>query len=231
MAVTLTFIPDKGHIMLPLGDQMALLDTGSPSSISSRPFDFGGERHTTPTQLMGITTMVLSDLAGISIDILIGCDILSRHKIRIRWQEQCLDIGDDTPDGTMVDEMELVMGCPIFPLRIASNSTKALFDTGAHLSYILSALVSGVAQTGEKADFHPFNGHFTSPTYTMETALGDQTFAMEYGTLSGKLGADVALTLQMTNTSAVIGTQLLELFDCTLSWKEKRISWSSNKKS
>ena len=216
--------------MLPIGEQMALLDTGSPSSISSSPFSFGGERHTTPTQWMGVTTKELSDLSGISIDILIGCDILSRHTIRIRWREHCIDIGDDTPDGTTVDEMESIMGCPIFPLRIASNSTKALFDTGAHLSYISPSLIAGMEQSGEKADFHPFNGHFISPTYAVETALGGKTFAMEYGTLPGKLGADVEMTLNMTNTSAVIGTQLLEQFDCTLSWKEGKISWSPNDK-
>jgi hypothetical protein len=155
MATTLRFKPDKGHIILPLGDQMALIDTGSPASISSRPFSFGGERHTTPAQLMGFTTRQLSDLAGIAIDILIGCDILSRHKLRIRWHEQSIDIGDDTPDGDSVDEMETMSGCPIFPLRIANNNTKALFDTGAHLSYISPALVAGMAQTGQKADFHP----------------------------------------------------------------------------
>ncbi|WP_223294297.1 hypothetical protein [Chlorobium phaeobacteroides] len=230
MATTLRFKPDKGHIILPLGDQMALIDTGSPASISSRPFSFGGERHTTPAQLMGFTTRQLSDLAGIAIDILIGCDILSRHKLRIRWHEQSIDIGDDTPDGDSVDEMETMSGCPIFPLRIANINTKALFDTGAHLSYISPALVAGMAQTGQKADFHPFNGHFTSPTYTMETALGGKAFTMEYGTLSGELGAAVDMTLNMTNTTAVIGTQLFQHFDCTISWKDGRISWSTNKK-
>ena len=230
MAATLSFTPEKGHIILPFGDQMALLDTGSPSSISSHPFNFGGKRHTTPNQLMGFTTRQLSELAGIKIDILIGCDILSRHKIRIRWQEHCIDIGDDTPDGSIVDDMESMMGCPIIPLRIAGESIKALFDTGAHLSYISPALIAGLPQTGQKADFHPFNGHFTSPTYTVETALGGKAFTMEYGILSGELGAAVDLTLNMTNTSAVIGTQLLEHFDCTLDWKEGRISWSTNKK-
>lgn len=226
MATTLSFIPDKGLIMLPIGDQMALIDTGSPASISSHPFDFGGERHTTPDQFMGFTTRQLSHLAGIAIDILIGCDILSHHKLRIRWQEQGIDIGDDTPDGDTVDEMESMSGCPIFPLRIAGNNTKALFDTGAHLSYISQSLVAGMTQTGQKADFHPFKGHFTSPTYTIETALGGKAFAMEYGTLSGELGAAVDMTLNMTNTTAVIGTELLQHFDCTLDWKERRISWS-----
>jgi hypothetical protein len=228
MAATLSFTPDKGLIMLPMGDQMALIDTGSPASISSCPIYFGGQHYTTPDQLMGFTTRELSELAGINIDILIGCDILSRHKIRIRWREHSIDIGDDTPDGTTINEMESMHGCPIFPLRIANNSTKALFDTGAHLSYISPALVAGMAKTGQKADFHPFNGHFTSPTYNVETTLGGKAFSIEYGTLSGKLGAAVDMAMNMSNTSAVIGTQLLEHFACTLSWKESRISWSSN---
>jgi hypothetical protein len=58
--ITLSFTPDKGHLMLPIGDRMALIDTGSPSSISSRPFDFCGERQTAPDQMMGVTTKELS---------------------------------------------------------------------------------------------------------------------------------------------------------------------------
>ena len=225
---TLKFTHDKGHLMLPLGDRMALVDTGSPQSISSLPFDFGGDHHTPPNQMMGMTTEELSELAGIKIDILIGCDILSLYKTRIRWNESCIDIGDDTPDGDTADHMETMMGCPVFPLRIGSHTTNAIFDTGAHLSYITPSLVAGVLQIGEKEDFHPINGHFRAPTYNVETTLGDKTFLMEYGTLSGILGMSTEMAMEMTNSSAVIGTQLLEHFDCTLSWKERIISWRTS---
>jgi hypothetical protein len=229
MPVTLSFTPDKGHLMLPIGDRMALIDTGSPTSISSLPFDFGGTLHTPPDQMMGLTTKELSDLAGIKIDILIGCDVLSAYKIRIRWQDHCIDIGDDTPDGVTVDRMDSMMGCPVFPLRIGNRDTKAIFDTGAHLSYISPALIAGIPQSGEKEDFHPINGHFTAPTYNVETALGGKNFAMVYGTLPGMLGMSTDMAMSMSGSSAVIGTQLLEYFDCTLSWKESTISWSQNK--
>ena len=229
MPITLSFTPDKGHLMLPIGDRMALIDTGSPSSISSRPFDFGGDRHTAPDQLMGVTTKELSELAGIEIDILIGCDVLSAYKIRIRWEDHCIDVGDDTPDGVTVDRMDSMMGCPVFPLRIGKRDTKAIFDTGAHLSYISPALIAGIPQSGEKEDFHPINGHFTAPTYNVETALCGKNFTMVYGTLPGMLGMSTDMAMSMSGSSAVIGTQLLEYFDCTLSWKESTISWSQNK--
>ena len=179
--------------------------------------------------MMGLTTKELSDLAGIKIDILIGCDVLSEYKIRIRWQDHCIDIGKDTPDGVTVDRMDSMMGCPVFPLRIGNRDTKAIFDTGAHLSYISPALIAGIPQSGEKEDFHPINGHFTAPTYNVETALGGKNFTMVYGTLPGILGMSTDMAMSMSGSSAVIGTQLLEYFDCTLSWKESTISWSQNK--
>ena len=212
--------------MLPIGDRMALIDTGSPTSISSLPFNFGATLYTPPDQMMGVTTNELSDLAGITIDILIGCDILSEYKIRIRWQDHCIDIGNDTPNGTADDPMDLIKGCPVFPLRIGSRETRAIFDTGAHLSYISPALIAGIPQSGEKEDFHPINGHFTAPTYNVETALGGINFTMVYGTLPGLLGISTDMAMSMSSSSAVIGTQLLEYFDCTLSWKERTISWS-----
>ena len=51
----------------------------------------------------------------------------------------------------------------------------------------------------------------------------------ESSILHGELGAAIDMTMKMTGTSAVIGAQFLEHFDCTLSWKEKRISWSPSK--
>jgi hypothetical protein len=61
---------------------MALVDTGSPTSISSLPFDFGGTLHTPPDQMMGVTTKELSDLAGIEIDIplCVNIDIASTEE-------------------------------------------------------------------------------------------------------------------------------------------------------
>ena len=88
------------------------------------------------------------------------------------------------------------------------------------LSYISPALIAGIPQSGEKEGFHPINGHFTAPTYNVETALGGKNFTMLYGTLPGLLGMSTDMAMSMSGSSAVIGTQLLEYFDCTLSWKE-----------
>jgi hypothetical protein len=220
------FIPIKGHIMVPLDHQMALIDTGSPISISSAPFRFCGVEHTPPTELMGITTETLSTLSGIKIDILIGCDLLSTRTLRIRWQKQALDFGDDIPDGTVTDKMDTLQGCPVFPLRIGDTQTKAIFDTGAHLSYISPELVAGKTPSGEKADFHPFNGHFTTKTWMIETNVAHQTINMEYGILPPELQKEVSIAMHLSNSSAIIGTELLQKFDCTLSWKKGTISWS-----
>ncbi len=228
MTTTLNIRQDGGHILLPIDDRIALVDTGSPVSFAGEPFSFGGESYSPPTNMMGVTTQTLSELAGFNIDILIGCDILSEHTIRFRWNDKCIDIGDDIPDGAIASRMETLQGSPVFPLDIGAIGVNAIFDTGAHLSYIRPALVEGIAQTGEKADFHPFNGHFTAPTYQVKTQIGIHDFDMEYGILPGLLQQAVNMAFQMSGSSAVIGTQLLEHFDCTISWKRKMISWSKS---
>ena len=226
MAITLNIRQDGGHILLPMDDRIALIDTGSPVSFADEPFSFGGESYSPLTEMMGVTTQTLSELAGFKIDILIGCDILSEHTIRFRWNDKCIDIGDDIQDGAIASRMETLQGSPIFPLGIGAIDTNAIFDTGAHLSYIRPALVEGIAQTGEKADFHPFNGHFTAPTYKVNSRLSNHDFDLEYGILPGLLLQALNMAFLISGSSAVIGTQLLEHFDCTISWKRKMISWS-----
>ena len=222
---TLSFEAIKGHMIVPIGDRYGLIDTGSPSSISSLPFELFGHRHSPPSNMMGITMEKISELSGIQIDILIGCNILSQQDIRIRWSEQRLDWGNNLPDYPLTMELKTLKGLPIFPLTIGSIVTKAIFDTGAHLSYIDPTLVVGKATWGKRNDFSPFVGTFTVSTYMMPTALDKSPINIEYGIFPESLQAILGSAFTESKASAVIGTQLLDYFDCMISWSQRTISW------
>lgn len=222
---TMTILKQRGHLLVLIGNSRAIIDTGSPSSMSPVPFDFLNQRHCPPTNIMGITPEKMTELAGIQIDLLIGCDILSQHTIRFRWRDGLLDVGDDIPDGPISAELETLMGIPVFPLTIRGRPTKAFFDTGAHLSYIDPELVERESPTGQQNDFYPFVGQFTAPTYRITTALDHESLEIEYGTLPDSLQTMLGMAMEESDSSAVIGTQLLETFDCTISWTRNRISW------
>jgi hypothetical protein len=136
-----------------------------------------------------------------------------------------MDAGEDIPDGPICSEMPDLMGTPVFPLVLAGRSTRALFDTGAHLSYIHRDLVEGQQPSGHREDFSPFVGRFSVPTYIVPTALDPEEFAIEYGIHSGRLWDMLQDAMCKSDSLAIVGTQLLEFFDCTLSWTRKQISW------
>lgn len=223
---TLSIKKEQGHLIVSIGNNIAIVDTGSPYSISIEPFSFLGEHHSPPQSFMGVTTQHISELSGINIDILIGCDILSRHTLRIRWRDNAIDIGDNIADGSISLKFTPLLGIPVFPITLECRSTNVIFDTGAHLSYINPELVYGQIPSGQREDFHPFAGKYTVPTYFVSTVLDDSPINIEYGILPNNLQGMMDMVMNRTDSSAVIGTQLLEFFDCTLSWKRNIISFT-----
>lgn len=223
---TIDFTEIRGHILVPVAAGMALLDTGSPASCSPVPLSFGGREHRLPATVMGVSPEEVGRLAGMQVDALIGCDLLSSLTLRIRWIDRQIDIGDDIPDGGLSTPFTALMGTPVFPLGIGGGERRVLFDTGAHLSYIDPGLVEGMRPVGDREDFHPMNGHYTAPVYMMETSLGGRSFGLEYGVLPGALRQMASMAMAMAGASAIVGTALLEHFDCTLSWPRGTVSWT-----
>lgn len=223
---TLSIIKERGHIILPIGDKRAVLDTGAQVSMAPEPFTFLGRTHTVPANLLGVTPQSMGNLAGFPIDIMIGCDILKDCTVRLRWRDGIVDIGDDVPDGKIIHPLELLQGLPVFPVELAGSGTRAVFDSGAHLSYIDPECVCGWEPSGEREDFHPFAGRYTTALYRVATALDPAPVEIEYGIMPDPLKQVFGMVLRIARISAVIGTQLLEHFDCTISWPRRTISWS-----
>ena len=223
---TLSIIKERGHIVIPMGDKRAVLDTGAQVSLSPEPFEFLGRTRTVPTKLMGTTPESMGNLAGFHIDIMIGCDLLSDCTVRLRWRDGFVDIGDDIPDGEIASPLELLQGLPVFPVELAGRQTRAVFDSGAHLAYIDPSWVDGCVPSGSRQDFHPFAGHYTTELYRVATALDHAPVDIEYGIMPDPLKEVFGTVLRMSNIFAVIGTQILEHFDCTISWTRRSISWS-----
>ena len=226
--ITIDFTEIRGHILVPVAYGQALIDTGSPGSCAPEPFQFARREYAPPAAMACFSPERLSELSGIQIDALIGCDILSELTVRFRWHDRKIDVGEDVPDAPSHEHFTPLMGTPVFSVGLGGREVKALFDTGAHLSYIDPALVAGMQASGEKADFHPLSGPYIAPTYMVSTSLGGFEHDLEYGVLSGTVAQMTAMAMAASGTSAIIGTSLLEHFDCTISWERNTVSWTPN---
>jgi hypothetical protein len=229
MPIPIPFSKTRGHLIIPLPGCDALIDTGSPVSFGRGPAELAGRSFELPESKMGLTVDHLYELSGLHIDALIGCDILmALQAMRIRWNDGLIEFADSFPSGGTNERFTHLAGTPTFPVSIAGMPTRALFDTGAHLSYIDPLLVAGMEPIGEREDFHPLNGKFTAEVFRVGTDIDGHGELIEYGVLPGMVGMMTSMAMDTAGASAVIGTPLLRFFDVTVSWRDGIISWSRN---
>lgn len=221
---TINIIKERGHILLPIGEKRALLDTGSPVSVAPEPFEFLNIVRNPVRTLGGRTPKDMAALGGLSFNTVIGLDILHRYTVRLRWREGCLDFGEDIPDGPIGSPLEEIL--PIFPARLFNEPARVYFDSGAWLAYIDSRLVADMPPSGHQEDFHPVIGPFTTDIWRVPVLLDDRLIEIECGVEPDALIQSMGDYRNRGDISAVIGTQLLEYYDCTISWPRRTISWT-----
>lgn len=229
MTISIPFNDVRGHLIIPLPGCDALVDTGSPVSFGRMPVSLAGKTFDLPVSMMGMTAESLGELGGMRIDALVGCDILSSlQAMSIRWNDGLIEFADAFPPGEVNSPLDLLAGTPVFPVSISGLATRAIFDTGAHLSYIDPSVVAGMDPIGQREDFHPLNGRFMARVYQVGTAIDTYPDKIEYGVLSGMAGTMTSMAMGLANASAVIGTPLLRHFNVAVSWRDGSISWSRN---
>lgn len=122
----------QGHLCIPLADRIALLDTGSPVTLATAPFEFLGEVCEAPAETFGLSLRSISELSGLSIDILLGADLLTRQNMRIRWREEAIDFGGDIPRGKTAGPLSSLMGIPVFDLELQGKGAAKALVSGCY---------------------------------------------------------------------------------------------------
>lgn len=152
-------------------------------------------------------------------DLLLGTDGLSRYDLEIDPAERVVRVGADLePRGDMLS-IELVMGVPQVEVRLDGRDAMAFFDTGAKLSYVEEELVNAREPVDRRSDFYPLLRPFEADIYRVPLGIGPHEWTVEAGTLPETL--EVMLT--MTDTQAVVGTQILDRFRMGLSFSRREM--------
>lgn len=220
-----TFEDRDGHILLRLGEKVALLDTGSPVTIANEPFEFLGQTRTVLAAIGEVSIDSVRSLAGFEFDIILGNDILSRQDLLIRGREKVLVFGKRLElDGEAI-EIDFVQGIPAFPLRLDGTPGSALLDTGACLSYVLSERVSGARAIGEYRDFFPPFGRYTGAAYEFGVCLNGHAANIKFGVLPPEHEPKLAAILRMAGADCIAGNAFFGQWDCLVSWSGRRIVW------
>jgi hypothetical protein len=174
----------RDHMLMRVSGGLALIDTGSPVSIGrGRPLVIQ-RREWVPSTANASALDTIREHLGISVDWLIGYDILNAHRMLLDWQARAVHVGRaGTRRIASRFPIEMVMGIPVINALHNGRTIRAVVDSGAALSYAPPSVVHGLPDAGEYTDFYPGVGAFTTPTWSARVRLGERDVALRVGVL------------------------------------------------
>lgn len=205
-----------GHIIVSMNTFDYIVDTGSSASFGHGDHIIINEKHfsLSKNDPSGITIDSLNSLSGLQVHGLIGMDILIRFDIKFTENQM---IFSDTPtsnDPTSIrlPIVEMILGVPIINLNIEGKTRRIFFDTGAKISYISEDLLVRKS-IGKMDDFHPLIGKYQTSIYHVNVKINEQAHQLTFGTLPSVL----KMLLIMGRTEGIIGTELFQKYNITIS--------------
>jgi hypothetical protein len=177
---------------------------------NAQSLHFLGREFKTHTSILGSKVSDLSKLAGIEFGTLLGMDILTQYKVVFDYENRQLTFLSPDEAGMEGTEIPLLnlMGAVGVKVGVAGQEYVMAVDTGAPLSYISESVTSDMQPVGEKEDFHPMAGRYTTPVYEAVSEVVGRTFTVSYGNLPALL----ALPLQVGSIDGVIGYDFFKSF-------------------
>ena len=201
-----------GHIIVSIDGRQCLLDTGCPFSLGLYPIRMHGREFEVHDAYLDITCDYLSQQIGLTIEAVIGADILEHFTLSIHPTEQMVQFQDSTPAGDIVLPIRNFQGSPILRAALAGRVISAALDTGSPLSFLEPELLAGHEPFAEMEEFHPVVGYFLTPVYRLPLDLGGYSRELNFGPLP----SEIACCAEAANVQALIGTELLRHFSLSI---------------
>lgn len=222
MTQNYTYYMSNGHIIVQTGDKHLFIDTDAPFSMSDYPeLEFGDSIYKVSNNFMGTSINSLSDFIGAKIHALVGVDILNQYDIIIDPTTNTFSITkDEFPLNGTILPLKILLGTPIFEANIGDATVNLVFDTGAKLSYLISAITRPYISIEEEIDFYPLFGYFNSKVYNVPIKLSDQNITLRAGNLPSLLDTPLIIN----NLQGVIGTFMLNNYKITYAPRRKKLA-------
>ena len=211
MLYTIPYRMVDGHIIVTSEDgKICLIDTGSHVSIGNpETILFAGAMHVLQSSLLGRAACELPGPIGVSIDVLVGVDILNRYDMLIDPVRQVLELSNEEQgvDGEVLP-VELLSGVPMLEADVAGKRIKVFFDTGAPVSYASEDILKAYPQVGTADDYYITCGAFQTTIHRVPVTLGSRSLVLNVGVLPPTLQS----ALLAVGVEGILGTAVLEHF-------------------
>lgn len=216
------FSGNGGVVIIDIGGQKTIVDTGSPSSASKTGIiNLPGKKIEVPQSFCGVSVDELEGHLGEKFDALLGCDLLKDLWVDIDWSDFVLTIDKQPPQretenifvgdamGVPIAELSLkgsLYNSPLPDEEPLKNMIRGIVDTGSRLSYMTAGLLAALSPGQEEEDFYPGIGKFKTPTWRVVFEVAGK----KRGVTVGRLPAALEMLLSATGTQAVFGNNLLQ---------------------
>ena len=201
-----------GHLLISNNGNTILVDTGSPVTVHQEDtLSFLGREFPVYTSILGDRIDSLCKLSGIEFTTLLGMDILSQYRVVFDYENRELTFLTDEEagmEGTTVPLVNVMGGVKAICLEINGQPLKMAIDTGAPLSYVDRIVTDDFESIGEKEDFHPMAGRYTTPIFKLEAEFCGKRFTGTYGNLPTMMG----LSLKLGGLDGVVGYDFFKSF-------------------
>lgn len=210
-----------GHPIIHTEQDRILIDTGSPSTFHDEgQLSFMGQTFRAFRQQVTLNMDVLRRMTGTDITALMGMDIMGRFGVAFRYAEGKIifDPALLTARGTALHS-DQVMGIPIISVDICNARRRVFLDTGAKLSYLHDGLTAGLTSEAIEEDFYPGFGHFQTPVFALQGAVGGRPFNGRFGNLP----ASLRRLLSMGNAEGILGSDFLHQFNVGIDARQQLV--------
>eukprot|EP01012_Entosiphon_sulcatum_P007038 TRINITY_DN13490_c0_g1_i1.p1 TRINITY_DN13490_c0_g1~~TRINITY_DN13490_c0_g1_i1.p1 ORF type:complete len:304 (+),score=44.83 TRINITY_DN13490_c0_g1_i1:106-1017(+) len=171
----------------------------------------------------GVRPEKLSEFIGRKVDVLLGMDVLARYTFVVDPDRGRLSLlppnaVTEQPAGRkrVVLPVRGLMGLPVVTVSVPGDAAgggarqvPVFFDTGAKLGYLDPKVSHKFPVRGERPDFHPSCGRYSTTVRSVPVTLGDEgtsvTIEMEMGELPPHLAA-----IRSLGILGIVGTAVLE---------------------
>jgi hypothetical protein len=165
-------LESDGHILVELEEGLALIDTGSPTTLQG--------------------TQWLSEFLHVPVVELVGTDVLGARPFLIDWPGKRIVLGAEPPDVAPLG-LRSLLGVPVLDLVHDGARCEAVLDTGAQLSYAPPSAVARGHSPETRTDFMPAIGSFEVSTAVVDVEIGAVSAQLRVGILPPQARAALGL--------------------------------------
>ncbi len=208
-----------GRLTFNLDGKRALLDTGSPTSLTGKdPWEFMGRQMPGSNDLLTNPSAVSRKL-GAPVDILLGMDVLLGLHVLIDVRNRTIVFSNDPlPGGDRRMGLEMVGGSPAIVIQVNGSPKRMLVDTGARLSYLRQEALVGLRALGVERDYHSITGEIETQVYAVPAEIAGARVSLRCGTPPPPLEQ----RLLAHQIDGMLGTQLFDDLICTFDLQAMR---------